>query len=115
MFHVTAQPTQSGAQRLLALDQREEQARQLRVPLDAGPAETRFSRVLALFLDEELNPFLSELTADPRCSEEALRQLEGADDRADTVRPSVPWHGLPLQGRAVHLPGPAGGGGPAST
>ena len=87
MFHVTAQPTQSGAQRLLALDQREEQARQLRVPLDAGPAETRFSRVLALFLDEELNPFLSELTADPRCSEEALRQLEEAGDRADTVRP----------------------------
>ena len=87
MFHVTAQPTQSGAQRLLALDQREEQARQLRVPLDAGPAETRFSRVLALFLDEELNPFLSELTADPRCSEEALRQLEEAGDRANTVRP----------------------------
>ena len=39
MFHVTAQPTQRGSQRLLALDQREEQARQLRVPLDAGPAE----------------------------------------------------------------------------
>ena len=48
MFHVTAQPTQSWAQRLLALDQHEEQARQLLVPLDAWPAETRFSRVLAL-------------------------------------------------------------------
>ena len=30
MFHVTAQPTQSEAQPLLALEQRKEQARQLR-------------------------------------------------------------------------------------
>ncbi len=30
----------------------------------------------ALFLPEELSPFLSELTADPCCFEEALRQLE---------------------------------------
>jgi len=80
MYYVTAQPTQSGAQRLLALDQREEQARQHRVPRDAGPFETRFSRVLALFLPEELNPFLGELTADSRCSEEALRQLEETTD-----------------------------------
>jgi hypothetical protein len=80
MYQVTAQPTQSGAQRLLALDQREEQARQHRVPRDAGPFETRFSRVLALFLPEELNPFLGELTADSRCSEEALRQLEETSD-----------------------------------
>jgi len=76
LYHVTPQPTQSGAQRLLALDQREQQALQHRVPRDAGPNETRFCRVLALFLPEELSPFLSELTADPRCSEEALRQLE---------------------------------------
>ena len=75
MFHVTAQ--QGSAPHA------EENARPLRVPLDAGPAETRFSRVMALFLDEELNPFLSELTADPRFSGEALRQLE--EDRADTV------------------------------
>ena len=83
MFHVTAQPAQSGARRLLALDQREEQARQLGVPLDA---ETRSSRALTLLLDEELSPVLrlSELTADPRCSEEALRQPEEAGDRADT-------------------------------
>ena len=80
MYQVTAQPTQSGAQRLLALDQREEQARQHRVPRDAGPFETRFSRVLALFLPEELIPFLGELTADSRCSEEALRQLEETSD-----------------------------------
>lgn len=76
MYHVQPHPTQTGAQRLLALDQREEQARQYRVPKDAGPCETRFSRVLALFLPDELAPFLGELTADPRCSEEALRQLE---------------------------------------
>ncbi len=67
MFHVTAQPTQSGGQRLLALYQREEQALQYRVPLDAGPSESRFSRVLALFLPEELNCFLCDLTEDPRC------------------------------------------------
>ena len=76
LYHVSPSPTQSGAQRLLALDQREELARQHRVPRDAGPCETRFSRVLALFLPEELNPFFGELTADPRCSEAALRQLE---------------------------------------
>ena len=76
MYHVIPHPTQSGAQRLLALDQREQQALQHRVPRDAGPHETRFCRVLALFLPEELSPFLSELTADSRCSEETLRQLE---------------------------------------
>lgn len=80
MFHVTPQPTQGGHQRLLALDQREEQARQHRVPRDAGPNEHRFSRVLALFLPDELSSFLGELTADPRCSEEALRQLEETSD-----------------------------------
>ncbi len=78
MYQVTAQPTQSGAQRLLALDQHEEQAHW--VPRDAGPYKTRFSRVLALFLPEELNPFLGEHTADSRCSEEALRQLEETSD-----------------------------------
>ena len=76
IYHVNPLPTQSGAQRLLALDQCEQQALQHRVPRDAGPCETRFCRVLALFLPDELNHFLSELTADPRCSEEALRQLE---------------------------------------
>ena len=36
--------------------------------------------MLALFLPDELNSFLGELTADPRCSEEALRRLEEHDD-----------------------------------
>ena len=82
-------PTQSGAQRLLALDQREEQARQLRVPWMPGRRNPRFSRVMTLFLDDELKPFLtgSKLTADPRCSEEALRQLKEAGDGVDTLRP----------------------------
>lgn len=80
IYHVLAQPTQGGAQRLMALDQKEEQARQHRVPYNAGPCEERFCRVLALFTDEEVNSFLSELTADPRCSEEALRQLEESTD-----------------------------------
>jgi hypothetical protein len=54
LLHITAQPTQSEALRLLALDQREERARQhrVRVPLDAGPWETHFRRVLALLLRE---------------------------------------------------------------
>ena len=80
VYQVNPLPTQSGAQRLLTLDHREEQARQHRVPRDAGPFETRFSRVLALFLPAELNHFLGELTADNRCSEEALRQLEETPD-----------------------------------
>lgn len=84
IYQVNPLPTQSGAQRLLALDHREEQARQHRVPRDAGPFETRFSRVLALFLPEELNHFLGELTADNRCSEEALRQLEETSDLFET-------------------------------
>jgi hypothetical protein len=76
LYHVSPSPEKSGAQRLLVLDHREEQARQHRVPRDAGPCETRFCPVLALFLPEELNPFLGALTADPHCSEAALRQLE---------------------------------------
>jgi hypothetical protein len=84
IYQVHPLPTQSGAQRLLALDHREEQARQHRVPRDAGPFETRFSRVLALFFPEELNRFLGELTADPRCSEEALRQLEETPTLVET-------------------------------
>ena len=40
---------------------------------------------MALFFDEELNPFLSELTVDTQCS--ALPQLEETDDLADQERP----------------------------
>ena len=84
LSNVTAQPTNCGAQPgLLALDEREAQARQHRVPRDAGPAECRFSRLLALFLDDELNSFLGELTADPRCCEESFRKLGEAADSAD--------------------------------
>lgn len=82
MYAVAPSPTQSGSDRLRALDESEERARQHRVPRDAGPCETRFSRVLALFLPEELKLFLGELTADPRCSEAALRQLEESSDLA---------------------------------
>lgn len=64
MSHVTAQPAQTGAQRLRTLDQREEQARRLRVPLDAGPAEHRFSRLLPLFLADELDRFLLMLSGE---------------------------------------------------
>jgi hypothetical protein len=46
LFHVTAQPSQSGAQRLLALDQREALERQHHVPLNAGQNELLFSRLL---------------------------------------------------------------------
>ena len=59
---------------------REEQARQHRVPRDDSQFETRFILMLALFFPEELNHFLGELTADPRCSEEALLRLEEAPD-----------------------------------
>ena len=78
MYHVPVHPTQTGAQRLMALNLREEQARYLRVPIDAGPAEHRFSRVLALFRDEELTAFLATLTADKTCSDDTLRRLEEA-------------------------------------
>ena len=93
MLHVTAQPTQNVARHLLALDQRVEQVRKLRVPLDAGPAETRFSRVMALFLDDELNPFLSDLTvtaAGPQCSEEVLRQRRRATGPTRCVHCPLP-------------------------
>ena len=50
------------------------------MPARSRPARRKFSRVLALFLPEELNHFLGELTADNRCSEEALRQLAETPD-----------------------------------
>jgi len=65
-----------GSQRLLALDQIEERARQYRVPFHPGPKEARFCKLLALFSPSERNQFLAELTANPHCSEAALRQLE---------------------------------------
>ena len=82
-YHIRAQPTQSGAQRLFARDEREEQARQHRVPRDAGPAECRCRRLLALFHDDELNSFLGEMTGDTRCCDESLRKLEESANSAD--------------------------------
>ena len=56
----------------------------------AGPFGCRarrnpLQRSEGLFPDGALNPFRGELSADTRCSEEALRQLEAAGDRADTM------------------------------
>ena len=74
---------------------------------------------MALSLDKGLNPLLSELTADPRGSEEALREPEEASDPADTVcRPGtatpvegtaspVPCHGLARDGVPRRLPRPS--------
>ena len=47
---------------------------------DAGPAKCRFSRLLALFLDDsdELSSLLSKLTADPRCCQEILEIADAA-------------------------------------
>ena len=39
--------------------------------------------MLALFLDDDLNSFLGELTTDPRCCMESLRKLEETADSAD--------------------------------
>ena len=49
-------------------------------PPGRRPAECRFSRLPALFLDdsEELSSLLSELTADPRCCQEILEIADAA-------------------------------------
>ena len=84
MIHVTVQPTQREAHQLPA-----SRGASALGPLAAGclARQDRFSRVMAMFSKDELNSFLDQLTADPRCSEEALCQLKEADDRADTGRP----------------------------
>jgi hypothetical protein len=69
----------------------------------AGPCETRFCRVPALFLQEELNPFLWALTADPHCSEAALRQLK--ETLPHSGRPATNGHPSIAPG----FPDPAGG------
>ena len=88
MYHVSANPDLGGAQRLRELNHQEERTRQHRVPYHVGPNEARFSRVLALFTDTEINSFLSELTADTRCSEEALRQLEETREPPEDLGPA---------------------------
>ena len=68
MYQASANPDLGGAQRLRELMQREERAKQHRVPYHVGPHEARFSRVLALFTDTEVNGFFNELSANARCS-----------------------------------------------
>ena len=57
------------------------------MPVDAGPHEHRFCKVLALFHPTELNAFYAELTRDDTCSEQALRRLE--EDRPRGLRRAV--------------------------
>ena len=83
MYQASANPDLGGAQRLRELTQREERARQHRVPYHVGPHEARFSRVLALFTDTEVNGFFNELSANARCSETALRHLEETMEASD--------------------------------
>ena len=52
------------------------------MPLQSA-AESAPTRLLALFLEDELNPFLGELTADTRCCGGALRKLEESAGSAD--------------------------------
>jgi len=88
MYHASVSQALGGAQRLRELTQREERARQHRVPYHVGPHEARFSRVLALFTDTELNGFFNELSASPLCSETALRQLEVCPKSLDDLGPA---------------------------
>ena len=88
MYHASANPDLGGAQRLRDLTQREERARQHRVPYHVGPHEARFSRVLALFTDTEINGFFNELSANTHCSETALRQLEETMESPDDFGPA---------------------------
>ena len=88
MYQALANPDLGGAQRLRELTQREERARQHRVPYHVGPHEARFSRVLALFTDTEVNGFFNELSANARCSETALRHLEETMEASDDFGPA---------------------------
>lgn len=70
-----------GKQRLLALEELHEQARDYFVPLNPGPAECEFCQLLDLFNRDsrEYTNFLAELTANPECNEAALRRREELD------------------------------------
>ncbi len=82
MWHIPMDFTLGGAQRLRLMNQLEERARQLRVPLAPGPCECRYYRLLEGVSPSESQRLFSEFTANPRCSEKALRQLEEAADHA---------------------------------
>ena len=75
-WHVQTNYALPGPHRLRLLNQKEERARQHRVPLNPGEKESRFYKLLDLFAPAERSRFLSELTANAQCSEKALRQLE---------------------------------------
>ena len=77
--------TMSGGQRLFALDERREHARDFFVPRNPGPYESEFCQVLDLFSPHELPAFLAELTANAECNEAALRQREELDMGATTT------------------------------
>jgi hypothetical protein len=72
----------SGAQRLRVLNQLEERARQLRVPCAPGPCECRYYFLLEAVSDSESQRLFAEFTANPLCSEKALRRLEEEADPA---------------------------------
>ena len=69
----------SGAQRLFALEERREHARDYFVPRNPGPSECEFCQVLDLFGPHELPAFLAELTANAECNEAALQRREELD------------------------------------
>lgn len=76
-WHVTINPAlQGGPDRLRVFNQREECARQHRVPVNLGANESRFYKLLDLFTPSERARLYAELTANAQCSERALRQLE---------------------------------------
>ena len=115
IYQVHPLPTQSGAQRLLALDHREEQARQHRVPRDAGPFETRFSRVLALFFPRSSIASLESSRPTPAAPKRpyASSRRRQLSLRPLTTRARLACADLPGPGDPVRRPGPAGRGPPA--
>jgi hypothetical protein len=82
MWRVKMDFTLSGAQRLRVLNQLEERVRQLRVPFAPGPRECRYYFLLEAVSDSDSQRLFAEFTANPQCSEKALRRLEETMDSA---------------------------------
>jgi len=87
-WHVPANLTLDGKDRLRALNQQEELARNHRVPLAPGAQECRFYKLLDLFSPSERSRLFAELTANVQCSERALRQLEESALAGGALGPS---------------------------
>lgn len=85
MYRLSPNYSTSGAQRLFALEERREHARDYFVPRNPGPYENEFCQVLDLFGPHELPAFLAELTANAECNEAALRRREELDMGAATT------------------------------